>query len=172
MYMRYLCLSRRNQVLHTFLLSKLWYCAPVLPITVNHSRQLTTAVLWYNWHGNIFRVPNTTLYRWATGGGMELLDIHAKSVTLFITRPLTQYSATGTITAEWLAKWPRSIRSGNPPKLQIIRKGLDYLRSFFQEWSYIRSPLVGESYDAMKRRVYWTLREYDMALRKPAPMGF
>ena len=83
-----LCLHERVWVIHTYILSRLWYVAQTIPIPKRHAQQITAAVLWYLWQGNIFRVPATTLSRQSLQGGVGLWNIQFKCYTLFLNRNL------------------------------------------------------------------------------------
>jgi hypothetical protein len=86
LYLRNLCLHQSVQAVHTHLLSKLWYVAQVLPTPAQYVRQITTVILWYVWRGGIFRVPVSTLYRKETDSGLNLVDLQAKCMTLYLAR--------------------------------------------------------------------------------------
>jgi hypothetical protein len=62
-YYRKLDLDMRTLYAHDYLLAKIWYTAQILPITTEGVRQLNSAIAWYIWRGEIFRVPLSTLQR-------------------------------------------------------------------------------------------------------------
>jgi hypothetical protein len=62
-YTRDIELTQRIQYVHTYLLAKLWYTAQVLPAPSVQIRQIVSAVAWFIWQGDIFRVPLSTLQR-------------------------------------------------------------------------------------------------------------
>jgi hypothetical protein len=86
-------------------MSKAWYVAQVLPLPKIHERQLKTTMNWYVWHGDIFKVPLTTLQRLKREGGWEIVNVAAKSRALFLHRIREQGQKAGTITAGWLKYW-------------------------------------------------------------------
>ena len=55
-YYRDLCLDKRILYIHKFLLVKAWYTAQIFPMPEDCKRQVNTAVAWYLWRGDIFRV--------------------------------------------------------------------------------------------------------------------
>jgi type II restriction/modification system DNA methylase subunit YeeA len=62
-YNRDLGLEQRIQYIDNYLLSKAWYIAQIFPIRTTYERQLNTAMAWYTGHGEIFKVPLSTLQR-------------------------------------------------------------------------------------------------------------
>jgi hypothetical protein len=62
-YTRDLDLAQRIQYVHTYMLAKLRYAAQVLPAPSVQIRQIESAVAWFIWQGDIFRVPLSTLQR-------------------------------------------------------------------------------------------------------------
>jgi len=56
------CLATRMRYVNTFILSKIWYTAQIVPAP-NTYTQLTAAITWYIWRGTVFRVPVSTLQR-------------------------------------------------------------------------------------------------------------
>ena len=62
-YSRDLCLGQRIQYVHNFLLANAWYTAQIFPPPDEHVRQLNTAISWYLWRGEIFKVPLSSLQR-------------------------------------------------------------------------------------------------------------
>ena len=161
MYMQDLCLKQRIKVVHKYLLSKLRYAAQVFPLPTSHARQLTTAIIWFIWHLEIFRLPTSTLYRKAADGGLELIDHHAKCATLYLLRLQQQQESSGIFTAVWLDRWRRFQQTANPPVLHHMPLALFYLRPFFLEWVYTGKRLEDNTPRALKRRVYGVLREYN-----------
>jgi len=81
-YTRGPCLAARMPYVNTFLLSKIWYTAQILPAP-NIYTQLTTAITWYIWRETVFRVPVSTLQRpKKKKGRWEMPDIAAKCTEL------------------------------------------------------------------------------------------
>jgi hypothetical protein len=104
-YCRDLGLTQCIKYVHDYLLAKVWYTAQIFPATDDCVRQLNSAITWYIWHGEILRVPLSTLQRCRTHGGWDLIDIAAKSQALLFAQLRTQGLKTGTLTAAWLQKW-------------------------------------------------------------------
>jgi hypothetical protein len=86
MYARDLHLLQRVHVTHTYLLSKIWYCAQTLPIPRGHARQIPTCILWFIWHGDMFRIPTAIMHYPQVEGGLDLLHVQAKCMSLFFAR--------------------------------------------------------------------------------------
>jgi len=78
-YYRKLRLDMRIRYVHEYLLAKLWHSAQIFPIPIDGVRQLNTAISWYLWRGEIFRVPLSTLQRSRDAGGWNLTNVWAKS---------------------------------------------------------------------------------------------
>jgi hypothetical protein len=68
-YTRDLDLAQRIQYVHTYLLAKIWYTAQVLPAPSVQIRQIETAVAWFIWQRDIFRLPLSTLQKKKKKGG-------------------------------------------------------------------------------------------------------
>jgi hypothetical protein len=102
---RDLNLIQRIHVVHTFLLSKIWYVAQTVPTTRDHARQITMSALWFIWQGETFKVPTSTLHRVREEGALGLTHVKAKCSTLFITRLISQRCKQGTVTAESIDTW-------------------------------------------------------------------
>jgi len=85
-YYRELSLDMRIKYVHNYLLARVWYAAHIFPITAERIRRLNTAIAWFLGRGEIFRVPLSTLQRRRHEGGWDLVNIWAKSRSLFIHR--------------------------------------------------------------------------------------
>jgi hypothetical protein len=84
-YLQKLCLIQRDQFVCRYLLSKLWYCTQVLPITSETVRHINTMIAWFKWKGNICRIPlSTYTHLPRQERRLGLLDIIAKFHTLLI----------------------------------------------------------------------------------------
>ena len=152
-----------------YLLSKLWYAPQVFPLPTSHARQLTTAIIWFIWHGDIFRVPTSTLYRMAEDGGLELLT-YTQNVQHYTCYCYNSNKSSGTFTAVWLDRWSRFTQTANPLALHHMSLALSYLRPFFLEWAYIGKRLKDNTPRALKRRVYGALSEYNSKSTTPTPI--
>ena len=104
-YYRKLSIDKRFRFVHEYLLAKIWYSAQIFPIPIAGVRQLNSAISWYLWQGEIFRVPLSTLQRSRDAGGWNLTNVWAKSRALFIRRLRVQGQRVGTVTTAWMAKW-------------------------------------------------------------------
>jgi len=101
-YTRDPCLATRMRYVNTFLLSKIWYAAQILPAPNIYTQQVTTAITWYIWRGTVFRVPVSTLQRPKQIGGWEMPDIEAKCTALPMYRMYLLGQRNGTVIASWL----------------------------------------------------------------------
>jgi hypothetical protein len=59
-YSREINLHQRIQYVQNFLLARAWFTAQVFPLPKGCERQINTAVAWFLWRGEIFRVPLST----------------------------------------------------------------------------------------------------------------
>ena len=114
-YTRGPCLATRMRYVSTFLLSKIWYTAQILPVPNIHTQQLTTVITLYIWRVTDFRVPVSTIQRLRQMGGWEMPDNEAKCTALLLYRMYLQDQRNGTVTAAWLQTWNLTGRQGNPP---------------------------------------------------------
>ena len=97
-------------------------------IASTHHYNITIHMDWWN-----LRAPICTLQLPAWEGCMELLDMHAKWITLYRTRCLKQTETLCAITAEVLATWKHFLTTDNPPNLRATARDLEYIRIFFRE---------------------------------------
>jgi len=74
-YYRDLSLDKGIRFVHDFLLARIWYVAQLFPLTSDSMRQINTAITWFVWRGEIFRVPLSTLQRGRHAGGWDLVNI-------------------------------------------------------------------------------------------------
>ena len=100
-------------------------------------RQLNTAMSWYLWQGDTFRVPLSTLYRRKEHGGLALINAEAKCRALLLYRLQTQSQNAGTTMPQWLKKWNLLQPSKNPPNRERTPATLDYLRILETDSAYI-----------------------------------
>jgi len=104
-YTRHLCLAHRVQYVQTYLLSKIWYLAQVLPLPTCRIQQLTTTCTWFIWRDATFRVPTTTLQRPKDQGGWALPDVALKCRALLLGRMRTLAAQKTSATAAFLRTW-------------------------------------------------------------------
>lgn len=155
MYFRDLCLYQRSWVIHQYILSQLWYKAQVIPLSKNHARQITSAILWYLWQGSIFKVPYSTLCLPPTSGGIGLINIELKCLSLFLGRnKLLQENQTN-FTAVWFEFWHTQIDMRIPLDIRIIPTNFSYLKVFIQEWCYLDRTKLNTS--SLNRHIYTQL---------------
>jgi exonuclease III len=153
-YNRALNLENRIRYVNNYLLARVWYMTQIFPPPTNQARQITTAMSWFIWKGEIFRVPLTTLYRPKEHGGRALTNVTAKCMTLFMTRMEKQMEMDDTITADWLKKWNLHKKTPNPPDEGMIPRKYDYLHRYKIEAAY--TPIRGthENQRSFKTRLY------------------
>jgi hypothetical protein len=108
-YDRNPCLAHRIIYVHTYLLSKLWYTAQLLPVTQTHIQQPSTAVNWYMWIGAIFRITTATLQRSRRKWGMALANIAAKCRALLLCCLYLQGKNERLVTSTWLRYWDLTV---------------------------------------------------------------
>jgi len=104
-YARHLCLAHRVQYVQTYLLSKIWYLAQVLPPPTRHIQQFTTTCTWFIWRGATFRVPTTTLQRPKDQGGWALPDVAMKCRAILLGRMRTLAAQKTSATVALLRTW-------------------------------------------------------------------
>jgi hypothetical protein len=77
-YSRYLDLAQLIQYVHTYMLAKLWHTAQVLPAPSMQIRQTLSAVAWFFWQGDIFRLHPSTLQKKKKKGSWGLTGVETK----------------------------------------------------------------------------------------------
>lgn len=160
-----LCLAARMRYVNTFLLSKIWYTAQILPAPNIYTQQLTTAVTWYIWRGAVFRVPISTLQRPKQGGGWEMPVIEAKCTTLLLYRIYLQGQRNGMVTAAWLQTWNVTGRQANPLYGTKYPTKLAYLYTYAVNMAYITPPEQDEVPRCFRRRIYASVHSKALALK-------
>jgi hypothetical protein len=165
-YIRDLDLAQRIQYVHTYLLAKIWYTAQVLPAPSVQIRQFETAVAWFIWQGDIFRIPLSTLQK-KKKGGWGLTDMETKCRALRLYRIWMQIRRDGEITAEWLRYWNPQTQRGSPPHVEGIPRNLEYLSIYARDKAYVEPPKQGEHPRTCRARIYETLRRTKMAANPP-----
>jgi hypothetical protein len=129
-YTRKLCLAKRIEYIHSYLLARAWFMAQIMPITRTLTRQINTAISWYLWKGAVFRVPLSTIQREKHEDGWSLTDMEMKCCALLYYRLDKQIRDVGTFTAEWVKKWDLPNKIENPPKILRIQRHLEYIRQY------------------------------------------
>jgi hypothetical protein len=149
-YNRDLALDQRILYVHNFLLARAWYKAQIFPPPEECVREIHTAISWYIWRGEIFKVPLSTLQRPKAQGGWGLIHVAAKSRALHQHRLRTQGQKTRTITAVWLRPWDLLKTNKNPPNRDRIPASIEYLRIHVMDSAYIAHLGPTESIKAYK----------------------
>jgi hypothetical protein len=116
-YNRDLSMINRIQYVQNILMAQIWYAAQILPIPQNSLRQINTTISWFLWHGNIFRLPLTTLQLQKHRGGWGMTNVAAKSRSLLFCRLQKQGQHKNSITADWFRYWKLITPSPNPPDI-------------------------------------------------------
>lgn len=82
---RRLNLLEKVEVLNTYILSKLWYIAQVLPPSNIHIAQIRKTTGFFLWGCHrIFKIERSQLYLHHLKGGLNLIDIETQCKSLFI----------------------------------------------------------------------------------------
>ena len=146
--------QQRIQFVHTYMLACVWFIAQIFPMPLICERQINTAVTWFLQRGSIFRVKLSTIQRWKLQGGWNLINIGAESRSLLHFRIQTESTAQGTLTADWLRKWHLQTPGSNPPHIQRISPGIEYLRQYALNDAYITPQQENETSKAYKHHIY------------------
>jgi hypothetical protein len=104
-YQRELCIAHRIAYVHAYLLARIWYVPQVLPAPRKCTQSITSAITFFIWKDNIFRVPINILQSRKIRGGWELLDIYAKCKALLLSRMLLQSTRDESAQAALFRKW-------------------------------------------------------------------
>ena len=115
---------------------------------------MNTAIAWYLWQGDIFRVPLSTLHRQKQQGELDRIHVAAKSRALLYYRLKSQSQGTGTPTAAWIRKWDLLTPSKNPPNINRILANMECMRRFAMDTAYLARQGQTESRTIYKRRIY------------------
>jgi hypothetical protein len=122
-YTRDLDLAQCIHYVHMYLLAKLWYTAQILPAPSVQIRQIVSAVAWFSWQGDIFRVPLSTLQKKKKEGDWSLTDVETKCRALLLYRTWMQSRRDGEITAEWLRYWNLQTQGETRPMSRGFQEG-------------------------------------------------
>jgi len=139
------------------LLPRILYAAQIFPLTTDSRRQHNTAISWFIWRGEIFRVPLFTL-QCGRDVGDGTLKIYERKLVLFLNIGY-KCRQTGMICyCSWFMRW--NIQSGaeNSPNLDLIPTVLGYLREYVADVAHNRSRDNTESAKAYKEHLYTTLK--------------
>ena len=154
-----------------YLLAKIWYVTQISPPHPTDAiRRINTAIAWFIWNGEIFRVPLSTLQRGKNDGGWNMYNAEAKCRALFMYRLQKQSQQKGTITADWLKHWNLNIKPGNPQYPVGITEKMGYLRTYATDAAYIPEQWRTETPKVYKKRIYETLKALAIAITPSMPM--
>jgi hypothetical protein len=118
---------------------------------------MNTTIAWFIWRAEIFRVPLSTLQRRKQQGGLGLINIAAKCRTLMHWRIQEQSQDCNTLTAMWFREWKIQIIEPNPPQIQRLPKGMEYMSPYVADRAYIAQQAGLESWKEYKHRIYTTM---------------
>lgn len=165
---RALNLVQRVWFVSTYVLSKLWYVAQVLPIPDNIAAKLNISVAGFVWTGHLYRVPFPNLCAPRTEGGLGLLHPLWKARSLFIGRWMASVltdteSFTSAMLQVLVEKWPPN----DSAALQEIPNSLTHYRAYHRG-----RPTVPLELDApvSSRDVHRGLYRQLTAAHPPAPL--
>ena len=136
--LRDLKLLKRVCPVSIFQFSRLRYHTQVLPIP-DEERRMISATGWFLRSDSICRVPLSTLSVYITA--VRRAGCHSQVHHLFLNRCIRLLQRDGTLTAEWIELWNRTIAPGKPPNIRSIPVGLNYLRLLFREICYFPSDI-------------------------------
>jgi len=142
----------------------------IFPPTPRHARQINSAIAWYIWKSDIFRVLLSTLQREKNDGGWDLITVDAKCRALFLHRLQMQCRRAGSLTADCMLYGNLDSRLGNQPNPFEKSEKQEYLRIFIKDYSYIPGQGGTELTRAYNRRIYATLRDLSIAESPPQKM--
>jgi hypothetical protein len=109
------CLLHKIWYVQTYVLSKAWYIAQILPIENRYVRQINGAIAYCIWTRNIFRVPMTTLQKGGDEGGLAMTDIECKCKALLLSRGYKLFNQQDSFTRQWLTYCFQFADIQNPP---------------------------------------------------------
>jgi hypothetical protein len=147
-YARKLCLAHRVQYVQSYVLTKVWYLAQVLPLPTCHILQLTTTCTLFIWRGAYFRVPKTTLQWPKDQGGWALPDIALKCRALLLGRMRTLAAQKTSATAAFLRTWNLTDTVENPPYVGRIPSKLVHVRQYALDMAYVSPTCTCAKYEA------------------------
>jgi hypothetical protein len=97
----------------------------VLPIADDALRRMNSAMNWLMRSGSIFRVSLSALYIAQREGGLGLIDIKTKCLTLLLNRCIQLLQRDATLKSDWIALWNKTVALGNPLSVRSIHADLN-----------------------------------------------
>lgn len=129
---------QKAQFINTYVLSKIYHVAAVLPIPHMTAQKILAAACWFVWKQNIFKVPFNTTTLQRHNGGLGIKDVKSRCDAMFLARASRiVHSPKNCITKLLFA----SLDPGDskaPLNVAHIDASLDYVRKYYVEWSYIQ----------------------------------
>ncbi|KAK3922815.1 Transposon TX1 uncharacterized 149 kDa protein [Frankliniella fusca] len=155
-YGRTLNLVQKVWFASTYVLSKLWYVAQVLPPPKDSVERLQSLVAGWLWAGSFFRVPFRLVCAPRSAGGLGLLHPYWKAQSLFIGRWLACLvqdagSFAGTILEVLADRWPLT---GDASSCQIPDCVIHYREYFKSRKDRVLALPLDEGARALHRAVY------------------
>jgi len=130
------------------------------------TRQVNSAIAWYLWRVDIFRVSLSTLQR-GKRRGLDILDVATNSRALFFFRLRAQSQDAGSLTSERLRKWDLLMSYTNPTHRYRIPVNVEDLLHFATDTAYIPPREHSESCLVYKRRIHYTMHVLLIATTEP-----
>jgi hypothetical protein len=112
-----------------------------------HTRQITTAMLWYIRNGGCFMSRSV----------LQHVHRHVQYVTLYLTSCWKPTETPGTLKAERFVTWKQFLTVDNHWNLQVILRTLEYIRIIVTDWCYISPTRHSEDTLVLKNRLYGSL---------------
>ena len=157
-YHRELGLAHRIKYAQVYLLAKLWHIAHIFPPWEGSMQRIMSAIAWYIWKGEIFRVPLSTLQKNKSEGGWNMINVEAKCRTIFYVRMWAQLANGRKGTTHWLRSLQLDRGRENPPREPTVSHRASYLYCFMLDRPYIEQPRPGECPSTARRRIYQTMK--------------
>jgi hypothetical protein len=118
------CLLHKIWYVQTYVLSKVWYTAQILPIENRYVWQINGAIAYCIWTKNIFCVPMTTLQKEGNEGGMGMTDIEYKCKALLLSTGYKPFNQHDSFTSQWLTYCFKFADIQNPPNIKTVSRDL------------------------------------------------
>lgn len=133
-------LNRMQRVLfiNTYIISKTYHTGAVLLISPDIAHKILTAIYWYIWRGNIFKVSLQTMTLPRTEGGLGVKDVRSQCTALFInqTTKILQSDQVGITKYLFTTLAPKDQRA--PVNVGHINAQLAYICKYYTELSYLQ----------------------------------
>ena len=108
-------LQQRIWYVHSYVLSKVWYVAQILPAKIKHIDTIKRIVASIIWKGELFRIPFNIMCKQKNEGGYELISIKEKCNALYCKEILRSITDDNTFSTHWIKYWINEFSVQNPP---------------------------------------------------------